>query len=32
MLSTAKARRLLGYEPRHTWRSEVPPAGPGATA
>jgi len=27
MFSTAKARSLLGYEPKHSWRSEVPPAG-----
>ncbi|HYZ56062.1 MAG TPA: NAD(P)-dependent oxidoreductase [Streptosporangiaceae bacterium] len=25
--SIGKARRLLGYEPQHTWRSEVAPAG-----
>ena len=23
MLSIAKARRVLGYEPRHSWRDEV---------
>ena len=23
MLSIDKARRMLGYEPRHTWRDEV---------
>jgi nucleoside-diphosphate-sugar epimerase len=27
MFSTAKARRLLAYDPKHTWRSEVPAAG-----
>jgi UDP-glucose 4-epimerase len=26
LLSIAKARRLLGYEPRHSWRDEVEPA------
>ena len=26
MFSTAKAQRLLGYKPQHTWRSEVKPA------
>jgi len=24
LFETEKARRMLGYEPRHTWRSEVP--------
>lgn len=27
LLSIAKARRLLGYAPRHSWRDEVKPAG-----
>ncbi len=26
LLSIAKARRILGYEPRHSWRDEVPRA------
>jgi hypothetical protein len=25
LLSIDKARRVLGYEPRHSWRDEGPP-------
>ena len=32
MLSIDKARRLLGFEPEHSWRNHVPEGSPGATA
>ncbi|MEV0431408.1 NAD(P)-dependent oxidoreductase [Micromonospora sp. NPDC050495] len=31
LLSIDKARRLLGYQPRHSWRDHVDPAGRGRT-
>ena len=32
MLSIDKARRLLGFEPEHSWRNHVPEGSPGTTA